>query len=265
MSNFLRSILALAIAVSLLSVPFLVVRVGYVVDLIGAKTQIDQLRFDMTNISEAALGDVVGQATAWNQTIRSRQAYNDTWWGDLLIPDDWNHIAMLPMPSNPISSVPASMQERWRTQEMEAMESTAAQYQTSLPQGLTAPYPSVPVSANAAPEVVPVSGPTPERPMAALPETSELESDNATASSGPLMLPAQTVREGTYTVQHGDTLAEIAARFSTSVERLIEWNNLSTDVIVPTQQLIVSPEGTDGRDGHRHNQTGLSNSKIAAH
>ena len=43
----------------------------------------------------------------------------------------------------------------------------------------------------------------------------------------------------TYTVKAGDTLWNIAKRYNTTVEKLMELNNLSTDLIMIGQKLIV--------------------------
>ncbi|UXH43272.1 LysM peptidoglycan-binding domain-containing protein [Rossellomorea vietnamensis] len=48
----------------------------------------------------------------------------------------------------------------------------------------------------------------------------------------------------TYTVQSGDYLSKIGAKFDVYVAELKSWNNLSSDVIYPGQTLIVSSGGT---------------------
>jgi hypothetical protein len=94
----IRNLLALAIAIGVLSVPFLVVRVSYEIAFVGASPEVEQLRSDMKYVATAASEDVMGQATKWNQTIRRMQAYNAQWWGDPFIPDDWDAVALLPIP-----------------------------------------------------------------------------------------------------------------------------------------------------------------------
>ena len=47
-----------------------------------------------------------------------------------------------------------------------------------------------------------------------------------------------------YTVQSGDTLWELARRFSVSVADLQAWNGLETERIKPGQQLTVANEQT---------------------
>ncbi|MCR8850534.1 LysM peptidoglycan-binding domain-containing protein [Rossellomorea sp. SC111] len=48
----------------------------------------------------------------------------------------------------------------------------------------------------------------------------------------------------TYTVQSGDYLSKIGAKFDVYVSELKSWNNLKSDVIYPGQTLIVSSGGT---------------------
>ena len=100
MRNAVRNTLALAIAVGLLAVPFVIIRVAYEIAFVGAAPEIEQLRSDMADIPGPASEDVVGQATTWNQTIRRMQAYNSRWWGDPFIPDAWDRVSVLPIPGN---------------------------------------------------------------------------------------------------------------------------------------------------------------------
>ncbi|WP_338930485.1 LysM peptidoglycan-binding domain-containing protein [Streptomyces netropsis] len=52
---------------------------------------------------------------------------------------------------------------------------------------------------------------------------------------------ADSPQETRYTVQSGDTLTAIAARFGTTVEQLVKWNNIpNPDLIKVGQQLIVA-------------------------
>jgi membrane-bound lytic murein transglycosylase D len=46
----------------------------------------------------------------------------------------------------------------------------------------------------------------------------------------------------TYTVRRGDTLYDIARRFSVSVSQLLNWNGLSkNDSLMPGQRLVMYP------------------------
>src|SRR5262249_56158029 len=44
-----------------------------------------------------------------------------------------------------------------------------------------------------------------------------------------------------YTVRAGDTLAKIAARFNTTVEKLKSWNHLTSNRVTVGRKLVVSP------------------------
>ena len=97
MRNFIRNILALVIAIGLLAIPFLVIKVGYWISYVGDIEEIQQLHSDMDKLDDPISSDVVGQATAWNQTIRRMQAYNSMWWGDPFVPDEWDDVSLLPI------------------------------------------------------------------------------------------------------------------------------------------------------------------------
>ncbi len=48
----------------------------------------------------------------------------------------------------------------------------------------------------------------------------------------------------TYTVRRGDTLYDIARRFSVSVAQLLNWNGLSKhDALMPGQRLVMYVTG----------------------
>ncbi len=98
MKNAIRNLVAIAIAIVLLCIPAAVIRLSYEVAFVGAGSAVEQLRSDIGDIDGLACEDVVGQATTWNQTIRSMQAYNDSWWGDPFIPDEWDSVSLLPIP-----------------------------------------------------------------------------------------------------------------------------------------------------------------------
>ena len=98
MKNAIRNSVAITIAIVLLCIPMTVIRLSYEVAFVGAGPSIEQLRSDIADIDGPASEDVVGQATVWNQKIRSMQAYNDRWWGDPFIPDEWDRVSVLPIP-----------------------------------------------------------------------------------------------------------------------------------------------------------------------
>ena|GEM_PF-6766617 len=104
MKNAIRNIVAIAIAIVLLCIPIAVIRISYEIAFVGAGPAIEQLRSDIAGISGKASEDVIGQATAWNQTIRSMQAYNDRWWGNPFIPDEWDEVELLPIPRTKTAS-----------------------------------------------------------------------------------------------------------------------------------------------------------------
>ena len=95
MPNYIRNIVAIMIALVLLLLPAIIIRVSYEISLVGAGPAIEQLREDMASAEITAAEDMIGQATAWNQRIRSLQAYNSRWWADPFIPDAWDKIPFL--------------------------------------------------------------------------------------------------------------------------------------------------------------------------
>ena len=66
---------------------------------LGKVAEIEQLRKDVVNISASKSEDVIGQVTTWNQTISSHKKYNQIWWSDRFIPDGWNDIDLISIPS----------------------------------------------------------------------------------------------------------------------------------------------------------------------
>lgn len=56
--------------------------------------------------------------------------------------------------------------------------------------------------------------------------------------------PSMSTSTNTYTVKAGDTLWNIAKRYNTTVEKLMDLNNLSTDLIMIGQQLTVPNNNT---------------------
>ena len=64
----------------------------------NSQAKIEQLRKDAASVDPAQAEDVIGQVAEWNQTIRSNQVWNDSFWG-FLIPDEWDSIEVIPVPS----------------------------------------------------------------------------------------------------------------------------------------------------------------------
>ena len=98
MRDTMRSLVVFAVMIGLLCVPAAIIRISYKIAFVGAAPAIEQLRSDINNISGMSSEDVVGQATQWNQRIRTMQAYNATWWGAPFIPDEWDSVEVLPVP-----------------------------------------------------------------------------------------------------------------------------------------------------------------------
>lgn len=65
----------------------------------GALSQIEQLRADMMHVSKNS-EDIIGQAADWNQTIKSKQAYNKIWWSKMYIPNAWDEVEPIAIPRN---------------------------------------------------------------------------------------------------------------------------------------------------------------------
>lgn len=104
----------------------------------------------------------------------------------------------------------------------------AAPRPTTLPQLAVSPAPTLDSSATATVLARPVT-PTP-RAVAA-------------TAAPPTATPDTTAR---YTVQRGDTLAALAARFDTTVEAIVALNNLAdpNSIEVGQQLLLPPPAGT---------------------
>ena len=64
----------------------------------GTIAQIEQLRHDASLVDPIQGERVIGQATEWNQTIRSNQAMNRLWWAGWVIPDEWDSIQIIEIP-----------------------------------------------------------------------------------------------------------------------------------------------------------------------
>jgi LysM repeat protein len=67
---------------------------------------------------------------------------------------------------------------------------------------------------------------------------------NTPTPTVPPTLPNTAVPPTKYTVRSGDTLASIAERFSTTVEKIQQFNNLTDDVIQVGQALLIPASGS---------------------
>ena len=77
---------------------FIGMGVAYRMDLPGSLARIEQLRADVQKVGAVSNEDVIGQATKWNQAIRSNQAYNRTWYAALLVPNAWDDVELIEIP-----------------------------------------------------------------------------------------------------------------------------------------------------------------------
>lgn len=72
--------------------------IGEQVNLPGRLAKIEQLRIDASHTKIGNNEDVIGQVTQWNQTIRSKQAYNKKWWAAITIPNEWDDVKLIEIP-----------------------------------------------------------------------------------------------------------------------------------------------------------------------
>lgn len=82
-------------------------------------------------------------------------------------------------------------------------------------------------------------------------ERSLEESSASTTSLRPEPRPTTSEPQVVYTVQAGDNLSQIAGRFNTTIEAVMQANDLSTDVIRPGQELRIpgAPQTQTTRGG----------------
>jgi membrane-bound lytic murein transglycosylase D len=90
---------------------------------------------------------------------------------------------------------------------------------------------------------IPISGVTPPV-LASSPSSSDRPARTQTTATAAKSAVATTARY--YTVRSGDTLAKIAARFNTTVEKLKAWNHLTSTKLTAGKRLMVSPATTSG-------------------
>lgn len=65
----------------------------------GELAEIEQLRSDAVKISAQESEDVIGQVTKRNQDIVATKLYNKLWWSDPLIPDVWDDVRVIELPT----------------------------------------------------------------------------------------------------------------------------------------------------------------------
>jgi LysM repeat protein len=92
---------------------------------------------------------------------------------------------------------------------------------------------------SATPAVEPSPAPTPEPTVAPTAEPSPAPTAEPTAA--PTAVPSTPPASRTYTVQSGDTLSGIASQFGTSVDAIVELNNLPNRNYLSIGQVLKIP------------------------
>jgi membrane-bound lytic murein transglycosylase D len=87
--------------------------------------------------------------------------------------------------------------------------------------------------------VIPMSAATPPQPQLVASRTRQ------PSGRKPVSKSVSSARSLTYTVRAGDTLAKIATRYNTSVEKLKSWNHLTSTRLVVGKRLIIGIDKTD--------------------
>jgi len=93
--------------------------------------------------------------------------------------------------------------------------------------------------------VIPLSGATPPQPQLAAARPGTTSPRTASTRTTSTRRPASSTRSLTYTVRSGDTLAKIAARHNTSVEKLKSWNHLTSTRLTAGKRLIIGVDKAD--------------------
>ena len=65
----------------------------------SAEAEIEQLRGDLQKVSVQESEDVIGQVTQWNQIIARKRMYNDILLVCMFVPNGWDRIEPLEIPS----------------------------------------------------------------------------------------------------------------------------------------------------------------------
>ena len=63
----------------------------------GQMARIEQLRDDAKRVDLSASEDVMGQVVDVNKLIRVKQRYNQLWWADVCVVDQWDSVALIPI------------------------------------------------------------------------------------------------------------------------------------------------------------------------
>ena len=85
----------------LVALVFAIVAIGNRIDFPAQVADIEAIRHDAALVDPAQAEDVIGQVTAANRTIASKQAYNRIPLVCLVIPNGWDDIEPIPVPMEP--------------------------------------------------------------------------------------------------------------------------------------------------------------------
>ncbi len=142
-----------------------------------------------------------------------------------------------------ISSLPESKRILYRehvVQKGETLSAIARKYATSSAQLIEANnLGKNPVLKAGRSLVIPMSAATPPQPQLVASRTTQ------TSARKPVSKSVSSARSLTYTVRAGDTLAKIASRYNTSVEKLKSWNHLTSTRLAVGKRLIIGIDKTD--------------------
>lgn len=89
-------------------------------------------------------------------------------------------------------------------------------------------------------------------------------SDINNLSVGQVIEIADTSENGTYTVKSGDTLSGIAEKYGTTVDRLMQLNNLSSDFLVVGEQIVTVDSQEPAQTVQTQPQSTTTNSAQSA-
>lgn len=142
-----------------------------------------------------------------------------------------------------ISSLPESKRILYRehvVQKGETLSAIARKYATSSAQLIEANnLGKNPVLKAGRSLVIPMSAATPPQPQLVASRTRQ------PSARKPVSKSVSSARSLTYTVRAGDTLAKIATRYNTSVEKLKSWNHLTSTRLAVGKRLIIGIDKTD--------------------
>ena len=142
-----------------------------------------------------------------------------------------------------ISSLPESKRILYRehvVQKGETLSAIARKYATSSAQLIEANnLGKNPVLKAGRSLVIPMSAATPPQPQLVASRTTQ------TSARKPVSKSVSSARSLTYTVRAGDTLAKIATRYNTTVEKLKSWNHLTSTRLAVGKRLIIGIDKTD--------------------